>query len=87
MTTDTHVAFRKNARQNRASIKTIALGRRLATLRKQTGMTQSDLAHQIGWLPGQVARIEAGYHELTVRTFMAYLRGLGITRFDFGDFQ
>ena len=76
---------RKNQRERRASDSTVILGRRLALVRKRTGMTQKELAERIGWNPSQVGRIEAGYHELTVKTLMSYMRGVGITGIDFGD--
>lgn len=49
-------------------------------------MTQGQLAAQIGWRQSQVGRIEAGYHELQLQTFIAYINGLGLRRFDFSEF-
>ena len=70
----------------KASETTQTIGRHLAAMRADCDLTQAQLAARVGWHKSHVARIEVGYHEITVKTLCAYLRGLGIKKFDLGRF-
>lgn len=46
----------------------IALGAKVASIRKRRGLTQESLAEQIGVSPGYLRRIERGKENLTVES-------------------
>jgi transcriptional regulator with XRE-family HTH domain len=72
--------------RTKASETTQAIGRHLAAMRVDCDLTQAQLAARVGWHKSHVARVEVGYHEITVKTLCTYLRGLGLSKFDLGRF-
>lgn len=48
----------------------LAIGKRIADLRKQHGMTQDELGEQLGITGKQIARVEYGTSSLTPKSFL-----------------
>ena len=59
------------------SPESVALVKRLISLREAAGMTQRDLAKKLKRAPSVVARIETGERRLDVIEFVGYCRALG----------
>ncbi len=55
------------------------IGARIAMLRKQSGMTQEELANRAGLQRTHVGRIEAGRYAVTLETVQAIAQALGMT--------
>ena len=55
------------------------IGQRIAILRKQTGMTQEQLAEKAGLQRTHLGRIEAGKYDVTGWVLQAIAEALGMT--------
>ena len=55
------------------------IGQRIATLRKEKGMTQQDLADVTGLLRNHISRIEQGRYSVGFDTLQAIAEALGGT--------
>jgi transcriptional regulator with XRE-family HTH domain len=63
--------------------KTRAIGRLLATLRRETGnLSKAQFATLLGWKPGKLARLESGDRRFTIRDLahIAYTLQLDLIR-------
>jgi transcriptional regulator with XRE-family HTH domain len=58
------------------------VGHRVAALRKKLGMTQAELAEKLGSSYQNVARIERGEQNLTIRTMVKLAAALGVRMLD-----
>lgn len=56
-----------------------ALGRRVAELRRDAGLTQEQLAENLGYSTKYLQRIEAGRHNLSVRSLVLLAHEIGVT--------
>ena len=57
----------------------LRMGERIATLRKEKGMTQQDLADVTGLLRNHISRIEQGRYSVGFDTLQAIAEALGGT--------
>lgn len=55
----------------------IYIGRRIAELRAEVGMTQKELAEKSGIMQGNIARIEGGKYNFTLDTLTALASAMG----------
>jgi transcriptional regulator with XRE-family HTH domain len=53
------------------------IGKRIADIRREKGITQSQLAELSGMRQSHIARIEAGYYSVGFDTLQAIARALG----------
>lgn len=58
---------------------TFSIGRRIADLREQRGLTQSTLARAIGLNPSMISQIEGGTRNPSLQTLRALADALGIS--------
>lgn len=56
----------------------LRLGKRIAELRKQRGLTQEALGALAGVSPNYVARTEAGYHRASLAKISAIAEAVGV---------
>lgn len=68
----------KEIEAKRQAIRT-RIGARIATLRKQAGLTQEQLAERAGLQRTHVTRIEAGKYAVTFESVQAIAEALGMT--------
>ncbi len=57
----------------------LKFGQQLRTLRKEAGLTQTDLAERIGTVQGYLSRLEQGQAEPCLKTLKALADGLGVS--------
>ncbi len=62
-------------------------GQRVQTLRKRQGLTQEELAQQIGKSVDTISNIERGFSSTRIETAVAIADALGTTLSDLFDFQ
>ena len=60
-----------------------SLGRRLRRLRKQRGLTQTELARQIGIQQSDLSRMESGEYRVSLDNLFKILSALGVAVTDF----
>ena len=60
------------------------IGRRIAELRKELGLTQAELAEHCGMAPGNIARIETGRYSTGIDILSRIAQELG-KKIDFMD--
>lgn len=63
------------------------LGKRVAELRKQKGLTQDDLAALCNWEAPNLRKIEGAKTNPTVKTLLVLAEGLGVSFQDLFDFN
>ncbi|MBS1895621.1 MAG: helix-turn-helix transcriptional regulator [Actinobacteria bacterium] len=56
----------------------VVVGRNIARLRHQQGLTQEELAHRCGVHPVELARAERGQRDMRVSTVAKIARGLQV---------
>ncbi|HVX31802.1 MAG TPA: helix-turn-helix transcriptional regulator [Solirubrobacterales bacterium] len=56
----------------------VVVGRNIARLRHQQGLTQEELAHRCGVHPVELARAERGQRDMRVSTVAKIARGLRV---------
>jgi transcriptional regulator with XRE-family HTH domain len=54
------------------------VGRRVAELRRERGLTQEELAERLGIAPNNLQRIELGMQNLTMRSLVRLANELGV---------
>ena len=55
----------------------LTLGREIATLRKSVGITQNKLSEIAKTSQSKIARVELGYHNLTIKSARKIVKALG----------
>jgi transcriptional regulator with XRE-family HTH domain len=54
------------------------IGRRIAEVRRERGLTQEELAERLGLQSNNLQRIELGMQNLTIRSLVRVANGLGV---------
>ena len=63
------------------------LGKRVAELRKQKGLTQDDLADRCGWEASNLRKIEGAHTNPTIKSLLTLCHGLEIEMTDLFQFE